>query len=312
MRLDELLLSRGLRSWALRLSVCCVVASVATGCATAPGAKFSAPGAGIRSERVHFPGAGVKLDGEFFVPVRPGEQSVRRPAVVLLHGCSGMYTQRGALTERSRDWAARLTDWGFVALFVDSLGPRGLGSLCELKDRPIHPWRELTRDAYAALDYLVARADVDAAKVFVMGWSNGGSTVTGVVRANAPGLRAGGPRFTAAVAYYPGCARLLRDRSYRPTMPVLIQHGAADDWTPAAPCVELAEKLQREALPVTTISYPGAHHGFDAPNTKLRFLPNAYNPAAPGERGAHVGTHEPSRLKAIADTRRFIEQQLAK
>jgi dienelactone hydrolase len=266
----------------------------------------------MRQESVRFPGQNVTLDGQLFLPARAPAKGERRPAVVLLHGCSGMYTTRGELTERGRDWSQRFTDWGFVVLHVDSLGPRGIGSMCELKDRPINPWRERTADAYAALDYLVARPDVDRTKVLVMGWSNGGSTVAGVVRANAPGRRADGPRFKAAIAYYPGCERPLGDKTYHPTMPVLILHGAADDWTPAAPCVTLAEKLQGKGLAVATVTYPGAHHGFDAPNTTVRFLPNVYNPTVPGERGAHIGTHEPARLKAIADTRQFVEQQLSR
>jgi dienelactone hydrolase len=292
----------------VRIAICAVIVGAAAGCAAGLGAKAGA----MRQESVQFPGHGVKLDGLLFLPARTPAKGERRPAVVLLHGCSGMYTARGELTERGRDWSQRFTDWGFVVLHVDSLGPRRIGSMCELKERPIHPWRERTADAYAALDYLVARPDVDRTKVFVMGWSHGGSTVTGIVRANAPGTRADGPRFKAAIAYYPGCDRPLGDKSYRPTMPVLIQHGAADDWTPAAPCVALAEKLQGQGREVAMIAYAGAHHGFDAPNAKLRFLPNVYNPAAPGGRGAHVGTHEPSRVKAIADTQRFVEQQLSR
>lgn len=295
----------------VRVAMGCAMLGVAAGCATGHGAKLPTLAA-ARHEAVRFPGDGLKLDGELFLPLGTPARGERRPAVVLLHGCGGMYTTRGELTERGRDWSRRFTDWGFVVLHVDSLGPRRIGSMCELKDRPIHPWQERTADAYAALDYLVARADVDATKVFAMGWSNGGSTVTGIVRANAPGMRAGGPWFKAAIAYYPGCERPLRDKSYRPTMPVLIQHGAADDWTPAAPCVALAERLQGKGLNVATITYAGAHHGFDAPNAKLRFLSNVYNPAAPGGRGAHVGTHELSRLQAIADTQRFIEQQLSR
>src|SRR5215510_10052327 len=260
---------------------------------------------------VQWAGADGTLTGEVFLPASR-DQAPRSPAIVLLHGCGGLYTQRGQLTGRHREWAQRFSTWGFVALLVDSFGPRGLGPICTLKDRPIHPWRERTLDAYAALEYLAARADVDRTNIFVMGWSHGGSTVTGVVREEAPGRRIDGPRFKAAIAYYPGCERPLRAQHYRLTIPLLIQHGAADDWAPAAPCVELAAKLQRLGVPVETILYPEAHHGFDAPNSPLRFRPDVYNPRAPGERGAHVGTHEPARLQAIADTKRFLDQQLAR
>jgi dienelactone hydrolase len=265
-----------------------------------------------RQASVQWAGADVTLTGELFLPTARDQLPPRSPAIVLLHGCGGLYTQRGQLTGRHREWAQRFAAWGFITLLVDSFGPRGLGPICTLKDRPIHPWRERTLDAYAALEYLAARADVDRTNIFVMGWSHGGSTVTGVVREQAPGQRGDGPRFKAAIAYYPGCERPLRAQHYRLTVPVLIQHGAADDWAPAAPCVTLAAKLQPLGIPVETILYPEAHHGFDAPNSPLRFRPDVYNPRAPGERGAHVGTHEPARLQAIADTKRFLDQQLAR
>jgi dienelactone hydrolase len=195
-----------------------------------------------------------------------------------------------------------------VALAVDSFRPRGVSALCELKDRPIQPWRERTADAYAALDHLVARPGVDPAQVLVLGRSHGGSTVMGVVRPEARGRRPDGPRFRAAIAFYPGCEGPLRQRGYRTTMPLLILHGGADDWAPPGPCVELAQKLTGGPFPVTAIVYPGAYHGFDDPGARLRWLPNVYNPRMPGERGAHVGGDEPSRLRAIDDAHRFIEE----
>ena len=42
------------------------------------------------------------------------------PAVVVLHGCGG-------ISSHSAKIADRLGSWGYVALTVDSLGPRGLG-----------------------------------------------------------------------------------------------------------------------------------------------------------------------------------------
>ena len=254
----------------------------------------------------------MTLKGELLVPEAHDRKDARGPAIVLLHGCGGLYTPRGQLTSRNRDWALRFASWGFVVVMPDSFGPRGMGSLCELKDRPTHPWRERTLDAYAALDYLLSRPDVDPRNIFVMGWSDGGSTVTGVVRPDAPGRRTMGPTFKAAIAYYPGCVRPLHQKGYRPTMPLLIQHGGADDWVPPAPCVELVAKLKQAGVQIEVIIYPDAHHGFDSPNTPVRLLPTVYNRHVPGERGAHVGTNEPARLKAIADTRQFVDQQRAR
>jgi dienelactone hydrolase len=281
-------------------------------------AALSAAGAartaelGFVERAVQLPGTDVVLSGVEFVPAATRLESERRAAIVLLHGCGGMGDSRGALTLRHRDWAERFARWGLVVLVLDSFAPRGLRSICELERRPIQPWRERTADAYAALDHLVARNDVDPDAVLVLGWSHGASTVMGVVRPQAPGRRAEGPRFKAAVAFYPGCAAPLAQPHYRATMPLLILHGAADDWTPAAPCLELARRSADAAYPPRTVVYPDAHHGFDGLAAPVRRLPNVYNPGAPGNRGAHVGTHEAARRLAIEEVRLFVQARLGR
>jgi dienelactone hydrolase len=93
-------------------------------------------------------------------------------------------------------------------------------------------------------------------------------------------------------------------------MPLLILHGEADDWAPAALCVELGHKLEASGLPVQTITYPNAQHGFDAPSGQVHLLPNVWNPRAPGERGAHVGPNPEARSAAIGEVTRFVHQVL--
>src|SRR5215470_10063961 len=41
------------------------------------------------------------------------------PAVVVLHGCNGMFGHSAVIADR-------LSSWGYVTLAVDSFGPRGL------------------------------------------------------------------------------------------------------------------------------------------------------------------------------------------
>jgi len=281
------------------------------GCATSARPATALPSeAPFHEEAVRIPEGDLNLPGVLFTPASSPMLGNRRPAIVLMHGCSGMVDARGALAPRHRDWAERFARWGFVALTLDSFTSRGIKALCELKDRPIQPWNERNLDAYAALDYLAKRSDVDPNAVFVLGWSHGGSTVMGVVRPDAPGRTVAGAHFKAAIAFYPGCTGPLKQKSYRPTMPLLILHGQADDWVPAEPCVELGKKLHAAGLPVETITYPDAHHGFDQPVGQVRFLPNVYNPRVPGERGAHVGPNPEARRAAIEEVKRFVEQSL--
>jgi dienelactone hydrolase len=284
------------------------MAGALAGCATAPGARADEPA--FREQAVKIPEKDVTLSGVLFTPASNPAMPAKRPAIVLMHGCGGLVDSRGALVPRHRDWAERFARWGFVALLTDSFNPRGVKALCDLKDRPIHPYTDRTVDAYAALDYLASRGDVDPNAVFVLGWSHGGSTVMSVVRPNAPGRRAEGPHFKAAIAFYPGCMGPLAQKSYQPSMPLLILHGLADDWVPAQPCVDLAQKLSASKPKVQIVTYPNAHHGFDAPVGEVRFVPNVWNPTAPGERGAHVGPNPQARLAAIGDVQRFVNQQL--
>lgn len=65
---------------------------------------------------VHFPEAAV--NGIY----RPAGQGPF-PALVLLHGCSGVEEQQDL-------WAKILVEWGYTALIVDSLGPRGIEEIC--------------------------------------------------------------------------------------------------------------------------------------------------------------------------------------
>ena len=254
------------------------------------------------------------MSGILFEPAAPARRGERRPAVVLMHGCSGMFTPSDRLPARNRDWAERFAGRGFVALNVDSFTPRGIRTVCEIKvsERPAQPWETRVADAYAALDWLVRRADVDPKNMLAVGWSHGGSTVMGIARPEALGRRANGPRCRAAIAFYPGCGQPLRAKGYQATLPMLILHGEQDDWEPVAPCVELAKKLENSRFPPAIIVYSGAHHGFDSPGGKVTHLPNVYNPQAPGGRGAYAGGHEPSRLKVIDDVNRFLDQHFAR
>jgi poly(3-hydroxybutyrate) depolymerase len=70
------------------------------------------------------------------------------PAVVALHGCTGLFDKQGDLIAREAAWGQLLTARGYVVLFPDSFGPRGVASDCE---GSVRPWAERSYDAYGAL-----------------------------------------------------------------------------------------------------------------------------------------------------------------
>ena len=249
----------------------------------------------------------------------PGE---RRPAIVALHGCGGMYSavkaRREALSVRHQTMADLLTAEGYVVLFPDSFRSRGVEEICTTKARE----RTVTavhrqQDARAALAWLQRRDDVLADRVAVLGWSNGGSTVLGALDARqgevASWLDAdpGKPYFRAGVAFYPGCSAFLRGaRSYTLATTLALYIGDADDWTPPAPCVDLAARLAAVREPVAITVYPGAYHGFDGPSTAKRVrmdVPGGVNPG----KGVTVATDPAARDDAYAKMKAFLRERLA-
>jgi dienelactone hydrolase len=252
-------------------------------------------------ESVGFPGPGLELAGRLYRPTGPGPF----PAIVMLHGCSGLWAKSGEPTAIYAFWAEHFRERGYLALLVDSFGPRGETEICTQAKRKVSPASDRPRDAHAALHWLAARKDVDPARIHVMGWSNGAMTVLHALRPDAPGSAAGA-KFRSGVAFYPGCLALAKTE-YRPTAPLLIQAGGADDWTPAKPCEDLAAKAPAGLVEIDV--YPDAFHSFDGVGRPVRERPDVRNPNRPSGRGATVGPNPEAREKAIARATGWIAKQ---
>lgn len=257
-------------------------------------------------------GAAVQLPATWFEAGGTG----RGPALVLLHGCGGLGERRGAagaLGPRYTELAAFLNGLGIHVLVTDSLGPRGEKELCTQRTGTRRVTQlQRRRDALGALRWLAAQPVVDAARVGLLGWSNGGSTVLAATNLqHAEVARAAaddGTRARLAVAFYPGCEAELQ-RGYRPAAPLLMLLGEADDWTPAAPCKRLAAEARPEAgvaMPQVE-AYEGAYHGFDG-TAALRLRRDVPNGVNPGQ-GVHVGAHPEARAAARRRLERFLREQ---
>jgi len=220
------------------------------------------------------------------------------PAVILLHGCGGRDRANGTLLARHEEWAELLLARGYAVLLPESFASRGQGSQCAVRDRAILPWRERRADVEGARDFLRARPGIDPARIALMGWSHGGSTV--LASADLSG-------FAAFVALYPGCSRPLRTGDWRPVAPLLLLIGEADDWTPAHPCRALAAAGGPR---VTFVEYPGAYHGFDAPGEPVR-LRTGLAFSVRGDGTAHVGTNPAARADALRRVPAFLDATLA-
>lgn len=187
-------------------------------------------------ETVDFQGPGTTtLSGVRYVPDDFDTLSVERPAVVLLHGCTGIWSNRTPdatngdgtpnLQNHIEKWAIQLADAGYIALVVDSYTPRDpnpTGTLAQRQNwqnqcsgaanaAKVNPYTTRVLDTRAAYDYLTTDDEldgqVDADRIGLLGWSQGAQSAmveiadaekdTNVARSN--GL------FATTVVFYPGC-----------------------------------------------------------------------------------------------------------
>jgi dienelactone hydrolase len=183
------------------------------------------------------------------------------PAVVVLHGCGG-------ISSHSAQIADKLGSWGYAALTVASLGPRGIASRCGGGGS-----LDQAFDAYAARRYLSQLDFVDPAHVAVLGQSMGGLAVLNVGDRDLA-AQYFNERFRAAIAFYPGCGIPAASM----TAPTLILIGEADETSPMERCREMVAHARPDGALIALTVYPGAYHAFDVaqltPGIRFRGLWN--------------------------------------
>jgi dienelactone hydrolase len=279
---------------AIVLSVA-LAAGLTVAVSTAGAAPAAAP------ETIDIPREGGALKAVVFRPEGAGPF----PAVVGMHGCAGLFSQ-GAVALRYRDWAQHLTKAGFVVLYPDSYGSRGFGSQCTIRHGAVRTDRERVADANTARHWLQNQPYVEADKVALLGWSNGGISVLWAVRRLATVPKDDTADFRSAVALYPGCRRL-DNAAWSARIPTLILVGAADDWSPPQACQRMVAGARGRSAGTSIVVYPGAYHDFDHPSRPLQ-VRSGYAFSSDGSGRIHTGSNPAAR----ADALRRVPQWLAR
>ena len=223
----------------------------------------------------------VKLTGFLYLPDArdwPGP----RPAIVMLHGRSGVFSANAkkfdatTLSARTVMWGKFWAERGYIGLYVDTFGPRGYvkgfeaGTNNGSRPKEVNEISVRPHDAYMGLKYLRGRKDVQKDHVFLQGWSNGGSAALSTmadksVGMEKPTIETG---FRAAIAVYPACTPVSKyyGDTYRAYAPVLLLIGTLDEEVSYANCEKLAQSSRNGD--VEFVRYDGATHSYDAPSPK--------------------------------------------
>ncbi len=243
------------------------------------------PALSSKLKKVHIGSkSGEKITAYMLRPKRKG----RYPAIIALHGCSGLLRKNRTLTSRHEKWAKLFVKWGYVVLFPDSYSSRGTGSQCKMYNRSIRQTHRIA-DAKNARNWLLKQRFIQKKNISVLGWSYGGSAVLRLVYSKH------GKGFKHAIAFYPGCADVYKKNKTRARLPLTILVGKKDDWTPPEPCQKLVKKWGGKIK-----IYQRAHHGFDIPNFPVRTkLWVSYSKRGDGV--VHVGTNTKAKNEAIID-----------
>ncbi len=212
----------------------------------------------------------VPIKGQIFAPTSSGLV----PAVVMMHGCSGMYSNSDptkGLAILYKEWGERLANAGYVALVIDSFSGREVDQdQCGNNKDGVSEVTERPYDAYAAVDFLKRSYSgmVDSTKIALLGWSHGGSSTMSTLSNTM--VSEFGKQFVGGIAFYPGCGLYgafggIKNSTYVPYAPLLILHGSIDPLYTSNYCQNRITNANDVNMDM--VLFYGAKHSFDNART---------------------------------------------
>ena len=179
------------------------------------------------------------------------------PAVILLHGASGV------VEPRSPTYARQFAAQGVAALVVDVFGARTDRGTAFF-ERVLNITEAMfLADAFAGLRYLDSLPEVDGSRVALIGFSYGGMATTyAAYEQVAEAYMPDGRRFAGHVAFYGPCIASFEDN--RATgAPLLMLFGGRDAIMDESRCGQVAAELEAGGGNVETVVYPEGMHQWD-------------------------------------------------
>lgn len=189
-----------------------------------------------------------RLKAEYFSPVRSNA-----PAVVLMHGCAGLYDKDKELAIRYTRMTSQLQELDFAVLLLNDMPQQK--NACAIS-KLSHQKTEMQRRAnnlQRAITWLKQRREIDPNRIAVVGWDSGASATLSLLNRKSPGLR-------SATVFSPNC-KLLLGADFRVAAPTLLLAGQQDGLTPFSYCTQLSQVSGQSLFHL--VSYPEARHDFD-------------------------------------------------
>ena len=214
---------------------------------TPASAKAPAP----KVEKITWTRDGLTFEGELVYDAKLLKKKDSLPAVLVVHQWMGP-------TDHERERAARLASMGYIAFVADVYGTEGRPKSREeagptsgrfKKDRALFRARLL--DNY---ERMLAATGVDKERTAIMGFCFGGTAALELARAGAP--------LKAAVSFHGGLDSTNPDDGKNIKASLLILHGAADPFVPAADIAAMVKELEDAKVDWQMVSYSGAVHSF--------------------------------------------------
>ncbi|MFI8972621.1 dienelactone hydrolase family protein [Nocardia asteroides] len=226
------------------------------------------------SEEVRYSANGVTYVGQLAAPEIDG----RHPGLLVAHEAPG-------LSAHTVEVAHRLAGLGYVAVAIDFVGAGRLMSTMPEVQQAIQGWEadptQLRAACGAAHELLLARADVDSARIGGLGYCFGGQALVEYARTGAD--------LKAVAGFHAGMSVNRPDESRAIRTPLLMLMGAADPISTGAQRSAFEAEMNAAGVSWSMVVYGGVGHSFTNPAAGDAGIDGvAYDAAADADSWAHT------------------------
>ena len=223
----------------------------------------------IKEEAVTYSADTVTMNG--FVAYDASTDK-KRPVVLIVHEWWGV-------NDYTRSRAKQLAELGYLAMAIDMYGNGKQGDNPEMAGQLAMPFYKDPAMAKARFDAALAKVKLmpqaDTNQVAAIGYCFGGAMVLNMARMGSP--------LAGVVSFHGGLAGVPADKNLLKA-PILVCHGEADSFVPAAEVAAFKKQMDSIGANYTFKSYANATHAFTNPgateNGKKFNIPISYNAAA--------------------------------